>query len=168
MTVAAVSPERRFVLSRRIRLLVAATISYNVVEAVVALAAGTVASSIALVGFGQDSVIEVSSGRSGGVAVLRQESAAPGHIALRIIAGSFFALAAFVTIEAVRSLAGAEEAERSTVGIVVLAASVMIMPVLSWAQPRAGRELGSCPRLCCSALCSTPHSAGGGPIRSRR
>ena len=56
-----IAPARRAVLSRRVRLLVAATITYNVIEAVVAIAAGTVASSTALIGFGLDSVIEVLS-----------------------------------------------------------------------------------------------------------
>ena len=63
MTSAAVAPDRQAVLRRRIRLLVAATITYNVIEAVVALVAGTIASSVALIGFGLDSVIEVSSAR---------------------------------------------------------------------------------------------------------
>jgi Pyridine nucleotide-disulphide oxidoreductase/Cation efflux family len=58
-------------------------------------------------------------------------------------AGSFFALAAYVTVEAVRSLLGAGEADRLTIGIVLVSISVVIMPVLSWAQRRAGRELGS-------------------------
>ena len=140
---AAVSADRRAALRRRIRLLVAATITYNVVEAVVALTAGTIASSIALIGFGLDSVIEVASA----AAVAWQFAARnPQHrerAALRIIAWSFFALAAYVTIEAVRTLLGDGEAERSAVGIVLVALSVVIMPFLSLAQRRAGRELGS-------------------------
>ena len=62
---------------------------------------------------------------------------------LRIIAVSFFALAAFVAVDAVRSLLGAGEAQHSTPGIVIAALSLAVMPVLSWAQRRAGRELGS-------------------------
>ena len=97
---------RRAVLARRVRLLVAATISYNVIEAVVAISAGTVANSTALVGFGLDSVIEVSSA----AAVAWQFAAADPErrekTALRIIAVSFFALAAYVTIDAVIALAG--------------------------------------------------------------
>jgi len=140
---AAVSADRQAALRRRIRVLVVATITYNVVEAVVALTAGTIASSIALIGFGLDSVIEVASA----AAVAWQFAARnPQHrerAALRIIAWSFFALAAYVTIEAVRTLLGAGEAERSAVGIVLVALSVVIMPFLSLAQRRAGRELGS-------------------------
>jgi divalent metal cation (Fe/Co/Zn/Cd) transporter len=135
--------ERQAVLRRRIRLLVAATITYNVVEAVVALAAGTVASSVALIGFGLDSVIEVSSAAAvawqfAGANPQRRE-----RTALRVIGWSFFALASYVTVEAVRSLLGAGEAERSSVGIVLVAVSVVVMPFLSLAQRRAGRELGS-------------------------
>ncbi|MEU5578695.1 cation transporter [Streptomyces huasconensis] len=133
-------------LARRIRLLVAATIAYNVVEAVVAITAGTVASSTALVGFGLDSVIEVSSA----AAVAWQFSATEHAVrearerrALRIIAFSFFALAAYVTVDAVRTLAGPGEAEHSPAGIVLAALSLAVMPFLSAAQRGAGRELGS-------------------------
>ncbi len=141
-----VFPDRRSVLARRVRLLVAATISYNVVEAVVAIAAGTVASSTALVGFGLDSVVEVSSA----AAVAWQFSArdhavreARERTTLRIIAVSFFVLAAYVTVESARALFGAADAGHSTVGIVLAAVSLAVMPGLSYAQRRAGRELGS-------------------------
>ena len=143
MSVPAVSTERSTVLRRRIRMLVAATITYNVVEAIVALVAGIIASSVALIGFGLDSVIEVSS-----AAAVAWQFAGPDHerrerVALRIIACSFFALAAYVTVEALRALLGGGEADRSTVGIVLVAISVVVMPFLSLAQRRAGRELGS-------------------------
>jgi len=122
---------------------VAATITYNVVEAIIAISAGTVAGSIALIGFGLDSVIEVSSA----AAVAWQFSATDPErrekVALRVIAGSFFALAAYVTVEALRTLVDGNEPERTTVGIVLVAVSVVVMPFLSWAQRRAGRELGS-------------------------
>ncbi|MFZ4266961.1 cation transporter [Streptomyces arboris] len=140
------SPARRDALARRIRLLVAATIAYNVIEAAVALTAGTIASSSALIGFGLDSVVEVSSA----TAVAWQFSArdhavreAREKAALRIIAVSFFALAAYVSVDAVRALAGDGEAERSVTGIALAALSLAIMPFLSAAQRRAGRELGS-------------------------
>src|SRR5437762_475642 len=89
---------------RRVDFRVAATISYNVIEAVVALVAGTVASSIALVGFGLDSVIEVSSAAAVAWQFSGTDPQRRERTALRIIAGSFFALAAYVTVEAVRSL----------------------------------------------------------------
>jgi divalent metal cation (Fe/Co/Zn/Cd) transporter len=134
---------RRALLTRRIRLLVAATIAYNVVEVVIALAEGTRVSSSALIGFGLDSVVEISSA----AAVAWQFSAADPETrektALRFIAFSFFALAVYVTVDAVRALAGVGEARPSTVGIVLAALSLAIMPVLSLAQRRAGRELGS-------------------------
>ncbi|GAA4868691.1 cation transporter [Actinomycetospora straminea] len=125
------------------RLLVAATITYNVVEAVVAIAAGTVASSSALVGFGLDSTIEVASAAAVAWQFSARDPEARERVTLRIIAVSFFALAAYVTVDAVRTLLGAGEAEPSTVGIVLAALSLAIMPVLSVAQRRAGRELGS-------------------------
>jgi divalent metal cation (Fe/Co/Zn/Cd) transporter len=140
---ARLSPDRRLRLARTIRLLVAATITYNVVEAVVAITAGALASSTALIGFGLDSVIEVSS-----AAAVAWQFAGPDHAkrertALRIIAVSFFALAGYVTVESARALLGADRAEHSTVGLVLAGLSLLVMPVLSAAQRRAGRELGS-------------------------
>ncbi len=135
--------DRRVVLSRRIRLLVAATITYNVVEAVVAIAAGTVASSTALIGFGLDSVIEVASATAVAWQFSGADPEARERAALKVIGVSFFALAAYVTVESVRSLLGAGQAEHSTVGIALAAVSLLVMPVLSHAQRRAGRELGS-------------------------
>jgi divalent metal cation (Fe/Co/Zn/Cd) transporter len=140
------APARRDVLARRVRRLVAATITYNVVEAVVAIAAGTVASSAALVAFGLDSVIEVAS-----AAAVAWQFSARDHAsierrerrALRIIAISFFALAVYVTVDAIRTLAGAGHAEHSTAGLVLAALSLAVMPTLSYVQRRVGRELGS-------------------------
>ncbi|MFC6880730.1 cation transporter [Actinomadura yumaensis] len=140
------SPRRRAVLARRVRLLVAATIAYNLGEAGVAISVGTVASSGALVAFGLDSVIEVASA----AAVAWQFSARTPELverrekrALRIIAVSFFALAAYVAADSVRALVGGGEAGHSTPGLVLAALSLVIMPFLSHAQRRAGRELGS-------------------------
>jgi divalent metal cation (Fe/Co/Zn/Cd) transporter len=138
-----VAPARKAVLSRRVRLLVATTITYNVVEAVVAIAAGTVASSTALIGFGLDSVIEVASAAAVAWQFSGRDPEARERTALRVIAVSFFALAAYVTVESVRSLFGGEAADHSTVGIVLAAVSLVVMPFLSHAQRRAGRELGS-------------------------
>jgi divalent metal cation (Fe/Co/Zn/Cd) transporter len=137
------SPRRRAELRRRIRILVAATITYNVVEAIVAITAGTAASSTALIGFGLDSVIEVASAAAvawqfSGADPERREKAA-----LRVIALSFFALAAYVGVDSVRALTGAGEAGHSTAGLVLAALSLAVMPLLSAAQRRAGREYGS-------------------------
>jgi len=134
---------RRRVLSRHIRYLVAATITYNVVEAVVALAEGTRVSSAALLGFGLDSVVEVSSAAAVAWQFAGRDPEAREKTALRVIAFSFFGLAAYVTVDSVRGLLGHGEAKPSTIGIALAAVSLAVMPVLSWAQRRAGRELGS-------------------------
>lgn len=124
MAVKSLSPslDRREALTRRIRFLVAGTITYNVIEAVVAITAGTVASSIALVGFGLDSVIEVSSA----TAVTWQFSArdhaareAREKTTLRIVAISCFVLAAYVSVDAAQALVGTGDADRSVPGIVL-------------------------------------------------
>ncbi|WP_438352672.1 cation transporter [Microbacterium sp. CJ88] len=139
---ATVTP-RTLVLRRRIRWIVTATIAYNLIEAVIALTAGSVASSAALIGFGLDSIVEVLS-----AAAVAWQFAAPDperreKVALRVIALSFFGLAAYVSVDAVLSLVGIREPNHSPVGIVLAAVSLLIMPFLSWAERRAGRELGS-------------------------
>lgn len=136
-------PERRRVLRRRVLLIVGLTIGYNVVEAVIALTAGHLASSTALVAFGLDSVVEVLS-----AAAVAWQFAVADHerrekVAMRLIAMSFFGLAAFVCYEAIGSLVLGESAEHSLPGIVLAAVSLAVMPVLSWAERRTGRELGS-------------------------
>ena len=136
-------PARVGTLRRRIRWIVAFTITYNVIEGIIALIAGGVASSAALIGFGLDSLVEVLSA----AAIAWQFSAADPETrekpALRIIAVSFFALAAYVTFDAVLSLTGLREPEHSPVGIALAAISLAIMPFVSWLERRAGRELGS-------------------------
>lgn len=137
---------RREALAHRVRLLVLVTITYNTVEAVVALTAGSLASSAALVGFGLDSIIETSSAAAVAWQFSARDDETRQHrerTALRVVAGSFVALAVFVAVEAMRALAGASEPEPSTVGIVLAATSLVVMPFLSAAQRRAGRELGS-------------------------
>jgi divalent metal cation (Fe/Co/Zn/Cd) transporter len=137
------STARRALLSRRIRIFVAITISYNVVEAIIALAEGTRVSSAALFGFGLDSVIEVSSAAAVAWQFSAPDPTSREKTALRVIAFSFFGLAAYVSFDAIRSLFGLGEAQHTSVGIVLAAVSLAIMPVLSYAQRRAGRELGS-------------------------
>jgi divalent metal cation (Fe/Co/Zn/Cd) transporter len=124
-------------------LLAGASVVYNLVEAVVAVIAGTVAGSVALVGFGLDSVVEMSSG----LVILWQfrhplpESRE--RLALRLIGLSFFALAGYITFESLRSLFGAGDASPSPVGVGLAVLSLLVMPVLSLAQRRTGRALGS-------------------------
>lgn len=134
---------RRDVLTRRIRLLVAATITYNVVEAIIALAEGARVSSSALIGFGLDSVIEVSSAAAVAWQFSAKDPETREKATLRFIAFSFFALAAYVSVDAVLSLTGHGEPQPSVIGIAIATASLIVMPVLSLAQRRAGRELGS-------------------------
>jgi divalent metal cation (Fe/Co/Zn/Cd) transporter len=137
------SAGRRDVLARRIRWFVAATIAYNVIEALVALTAGAKASSSALIGFGLDSVVEVSSAAAVAWQFSGRDPAARERIALKLIACSFFGLAAFVTVDALRSLLRGGAADHSTVGLILAAVSLAIMPLLSYGQRRTGRELGS-------------------------
>ena len=137
------TPQRRRVLSRQIRFLVATTITYNIIEAVIALTEGTRASSTALLGFGLDSVIEVSSAAAVAWQFAGRDPQDREKVALRVIAFSFFGLAAFVTVDSIRALFGLDRAEHSPIGIALAAVSLAVMPVLSWAQRRAGRELGS-------------------------
>ncbi|GAA5185949.1 cation transporter [Rugosimonospora acidiphila] len=143
LTPVAPTAARRAALARRVRLLVAATIGYNVIEAVVAIAAGTIASSTALIGFGLDSVIEVASAAAVAWQFAGRDPEAREKVALRVTAVSFFALAGYLMVEAGRGLLGGASAEHSVIGLALAAVSVVVMPVLSGAQRRAGRELGS-------------------------
>lgn len=138
-----VSDQRRSLLSRRIRWFVAATISYNVIEAAVALTEGARVSSTALIGFGLDSVIEVSSAAAVAWQFASRDPEAREKVALRIISISFFGLATYVIVDAIRALLGVGEAQRSTIGIILAAVSLVIMPVLSYGQRRAGHQIGS-------------------------
>lgn len=120
-----------------------ATIAWNVLEAIAAIAAGAAAKSVGLVSFGLDSTIEVASA----LVVVWQFRG--GHdeqrerVALRAIAISFFALAAYAAIQAIVDLVNRSEPESSIPGIVIAALSLVVMPVLSWAKRRVGRQLGS-------------------------
>lgn len=134
---------RRVTLHRRIRLIVAITIGYNLIEAVIAITAGTVASSAALIGFGLDSTIEVLSAAAVAWQFTRRDPEKWEKPTLRVIAIAFFLLAAYVTTTSVLALVTAERPAHSTIGIVLTAVSVAIMPFLSLAERRAGREVGS-------------------------
>ena len=130
-------------LGRRAQLLAGASVTYNVVEALIAIAAGLAAGSVALIGFGLDSVVEVSSGLIILWQFRHRLPESRERQALRLMAFSFFALAAYVTFESVRALFFDSEPESSPVGIGLAIASLLIMPFLSWAQRRTGRALGS-------------------------
>ncbi|MFJ3474419.1 cation transporter [Microbacterium maritypicum] len=134
---------RRDTLHRRIRLIVGITIGYNLIEAVIAIAAGSVASSAALIGFGLDSTIEVLSAAAVAWQFTRRDPERWEKPTLRVIAVAFFALALYVTATSVAALVTTERPEHSTIGIVLTAVSVAVMPFLSLAERRAGKELGS-------------------------
>lgn len=140
---ATVSVDRATLLQRRIRWIVGATIGYNLIEAVVAIAAGSAASSAALIGFGLDSTIEVLSAAAVAWQFTRRDPERWEKPTLRVIAVAFFALAAYVTVSALVTLVAHVEVQHSPVGIVLTALSVVVMPFLSFAERRAGRELGS-------------------------
>jgi divalent metal cation (Fe/Co/Zn/Cd) transporter len=123
------------------------TIGYNVLEAVVALGAGIVAGSVALVGFGLDSVIEVT---ASGAAQWRLRSDLDHarrerveRATLRIIGWSFLALAGYVVVDSANALLRHEPPERSVVGLVLLALSSVVMPVLARAKRRVARAMTS-------------------------
>ena len=143
LNASSLSADRKHVLQRRIRWIVSATIAYNLVEAVVAIAAGSIASSTALIAFGLDSTIEVLSAAAVAWQFTRRDPERWEKGTLRVIAVAFFALAVYVTATSALALILRADVEHSTLGLVITALSVLVMPFLSFAERRAGRELGS-------------------------
>ena len=149
MTAASAALERASLHRRALRL-ETFTIAWNVVEAFVAVGAGLASGSVALVSFGVDSAIEVTSAaglfwrlrKAGPDADAAEESDAERK-ALYIVAATFFALAAYITYESVSGLATDEQPESSTVGLVLSVLSLVIMPTLAWWKQRTGKEMGS-------------------------
>lgn len=150
MVVVSLSAERRIALHRRALWLEYSTVGWNVVEAVVAIGAGAIAGSVALIGFGADSAIEVISAvgllwrlrKAGPHAAVNEESAAEKR-ALYVVAVTFFVLAGYITWEAVRSLIGREPPLTSPVGIILAVVSLLVMTGLASVKQRTGREMGS-------------------------
>jgi len=130
--------------------LVAITMAYNVIEAGVALWFGASAESIALLGFGLDSAIECA---AAGVLLWRLSLESRGADAERLeqaerrvhrfVGGTFLALAAYVTAQASLTLWQAQAPEESIPGIILAAASLVIMPLVAWGKLRAAREIPS-------------------------
>lgn len=143
MSVTTAPAARRALLQSRIRWIVGVTIGYNLIEAVIAISAGAASSSAALIGFGLDSVIEVLSAAAVAWQFTRKDPERWEKPTLRVIAVAFFALAAYVTMSSLLSLAGTTEIQHSPVGIAVTALSVIVMPGLSFIERRTGKELGS-------------------------
>jgi divalent metal cation (Fe/Co/Zn/Cd) transporter len=124
------------------------TIGWNTVEGAVALDSGAVAGSIALVGFGVDSYLEVFAGavilwRLNKEAHGRQVSERAERRAVKLIAATFVVLAVGVGAESVRKLATGEHPHESFVGIGLTTVSLMVMPLLARAKRRVGRAMGS-------------------------
>lgn len=124
------------------------TIGYNLIEGVVAIAAGAAAGAISLIGFGVDSGIEVAAAT---VVLVRLLATLRGEEpdedkerrALKFIAVTFFALAAYVVLEGVRDLITGETPNTSIVGIAITGLSIIIMPWLARAKRKAGEQMGS-------------------------
>lgn len=120
------------------------TIGWNVLEGVVSIAAGVVAGSTALVGFGVDSAIESA---SGAVLLWRLQDDAC-HVerevrALRLVGASFLLLGAWVVWESLVALRFREAPDPSVVGILIATLSLLVMPWLAWRKRRLARSLGS-------------------------
>lgn len=129
-------------LSRHARRLAWATIAWNVIEAIVAIVAGSAASSIALIGFGLDSTVEVMSA----LVILwhlRNPNENRELTALKLIAISFYLLAGYVAVQAVLDLTSGTEPDTSFVGIGLAIASLIVMPALAVAKRKTGRQMGS-------------------------
>jgi divalent metal cation (Fe/Co/Zn/Cd) transporter len=120
------------------------TLSWNLAEAIVAVSAGLFAASIALIGFGFDSLIE---SLSGGILLWRlhgiEGEEKREQLARRMVGGSFFLLALYVAFEAGKSLLHREEPEASIVGIVLSIVSLIVMPLLARAKRRVAASLNS-------------------------
>jgi divalent metal cation (Fe/Co/Zn/Cd) transporter len=144
-TAVELGPLTRPPLVRRARVLAVAGIGWHVVEFAVALTAGVAASSIALIGFGVDSLIEAAAGAIvlWRFASARHESEAAERRAQQLIALSFFALAAYVAVEATRTLVAGDEPGQSWVGIALAAVTLVAMPLLARAKRRVGDRLAS-------------------------
>jgi divalent metal cation (Fe/Co/Zn/Cd) transporter len=134
---------RKTLLQRRIRIIVGITIAYNLLEAIVALTSGAASSSSALIGFGLDSTIEVLSAAAVAWQFTRSDPERYERGTLRVIAVAFFVLAAYVLVNSTLAFTGTIRPEHSTLGIVITALSVIIMPILSLLERRTGTELGS-------------------------
>lgn len=143
MNAPTMTDERRSRLHRRVKFIVGFTITYNVIEAIVAITAGAMASSGALIGFGLDSVVEVLSASAVAWQFTRAYPERWERVTVKVIAIAFFALAAYVTVDSILALTGTQQVDQSPLGIGIASLSLIVMPVLAWFEFRTGRELGS-------------------------
>ncbi|MDR3069716.1 MAG: cation transporter [Propionibacteriaceae bacterium] len=137
------SDGRRALLHRRVRLIVAFTIIYNVIEAIVSIVAGVTSSSTALIGFGLDSAIEVTSAVAVAWQFTRKDPERWEKATVRAIACAFFALAAYVVADTAFGLFEENTIAHSPLGIVITVMSIVLMPLLAMIETQTGRELGS-------------------------
>ncbi|MDQ3850422.1 MAG: cation transporter [Actinomycetota bacterium] len=142
---AGMAPQRRRALVRRAQLLAWAGLAWHLVEAAVAVVAGVVAGSVALIGFGADSLIEAGAG----MVVIwlmageRSSSDRAERRAQQLVAASFVVLAGYVVVEALRQLLGGHHPDPSWTGIALAIVTLATMPPLAAAKRRVGRDLGS-------------------------
>lgn len=143
-------------LTRRGLRLAQFTVAYNVVEGAVAVTAGLMAGLVSVVGFGIDSGIESVAAVLVGLrlsARLRhgESDETRERLVLRLVAGTFFLLAAYVTVESLRAFTGGEPPTESPIALVLLAASVVVMPLLAAAKTRVAEQLGGDPLILADA-----------------
>lgn len=143
--IGALAPDERAKWVRRAQLLAGLGVGWHAVEAAVAVMAGILAGSIALVGFGADSVVEALAGFIvlWRFAAVRASSEGAERRAQQLIAVSFFLIAAYVGVEAIRNLLGGEIPRASWLGIGLAAITTVTMPLLARAKARVGDRLGS-------------------------
>lgn len=139
------APDDRARWVQRARLLAGLGVGWHAVEAAIAIIAGVMAGSIALIGFGADSVVEALAGFIvlWRFAAVRASSEAAEQRAQKLIAISFFLIAAYVGVEAIRNLLGGEIPQTSWLGIGLAAMTTVTMPLLARAKARVGDQLGS-------------------------
>jgi cation diffusion facilitator family transporter len=142
--------EVKIKLHRRALFLEWFTVSWNLVEAFIALTAGIFAASTALIAFGTDSLIELISGTAllwrllkAGPQATEEEHSVAEKKALYFVAATFFLLSAYVLYESIPALINKETPDTSLVGLILSIASLIVMPILAYAKQQTGRKLGS-------------------------
>ena len=140
-------PLAREAVVRRGQFLVWATVAYNSLEAVASLAAGLLAGSIALVGFGLDSLIELTSSLAGLWRLRSDRTPEARHraeqVSLRVIGVCFVALALYIAIDAAMALTGRQPPRPSLFGVLIALGSLIVMPLLARAKRRVAAQLSS-------------------------
>ena len=134
---------QREYLNRRAQQLALVSVLYNLIEAGVAITVGNNVSSVALIGFGLDSIVEMSSGL---VILWQFHSVLPEkreQQASRLISVSFYLLALFISLESIRTFLTRTNADTSTIGVLLALSSLIVMPYIAAAQRRTGQQLNS-------------------------